>query len=139
MPSPKADNAPMASTNRDAAAERELTPSTTDRLGAICLEEPTELATPGDEHARGEASTSSGTNTNGTSTSNVPESTAARGSANIPRGGARRGAISVESFEELETAVPKIVQGRGTLFGASGGEAGDAVFVPTEKGKGGEV
>lgn len=139
MPSLEADNAPMASANRDTAAESVPTPSTTDRLGAICLGEPTELATPGGEHARGETSTSAGTNTNIASTSNVPESTAASVSANIPGGGARRGAISVESWEELGTAVPRIVQGRGTLYGASGGEAGRAGSVPEEKEEGGDA
>lgn len=139
MPPLKADNAPMASANRDTAAESVLTPSSTDRLGAICLGVPTELATPGGEHARGETSTSAGTNTNTASTSNVPESTAASVSADIPGGGARRGAISVESWEELGTTVPRIVQGRGTLYGASGGEAGRAGPVPEEKEKGGDA
>lgn len=141
MPPPKANNAPapMASTNRGADVKPPLTPSTSNRHGAICLRQATELAAAGGERANGEATTSAGAKTNSTSTSHGPGTTAARGSVNSPSGGARRGAISVESLEELETAVPRIVQGRGTLFGASGGEAGDAGSVPEDKGEGGEV
>lgn len=127
----------MASTNRGADVKPPLTPSTSDSRGASCLGQPTELAAAGGERANGEATTSAGAKTNSTSASHGPGTTAARGSVNSPSGGARRGAISVESLEELETAVPRIVQGRGTLFGASGGEAGGAGSVPEDKGEGG--
>lgn len=133
----------MASTNRGADVKPPLTPSTSDSRGASCLGQPTELAAAGGGRAHGEATTSAdlaaGEKTGGTSIPKGSESTATRGSVNLPGGGARRGAISVESLEELETAVPRIVQGRGTLFGASGGEAGDAGSVPEDKGEGGEV
>ncbi|KAK0753666.1 hypothetical protein B0T18DRAFT_385672 [Schizothecium vesticola] len=134
MPSPKAENTPMTSTKRDARADVE----TRDRRGAICLGRPTELAAAGSEPADDEAMTFAGIvageNTNGTATTSVPE---ASGSVGSPGGGPRRGAISAESREELMTAVPRIVEGLGTLCGASGGEAGGAGSVPGEKeGKG---